>query len=140
MNSEENFIAIEVKDAKKEEIENFFFDTYAFFEILKGSVNYKKYAYGGVVTSKLNIFELYSKVLREENEEDAHRALEEYYPYVKDFDQEVIVAAAKLKHALNKRDVSMTDCIGYALAKQLGIKFLTGDSAFEHLDNVEFVR
>ena len=39
-----------------------------------------------------------------------------------------------------KRNVSMTDCVGYILAKQLGIKFLTGDKEFEHLDNVEFVK
>lgn len=130
---------IEVEDAKEEESENLFFDTYAFFEILKGSANYKKYSNVRIITSKLNLFELYSKILREENEEDARKALEEYYPCIKDFDQEVIVAAAKLKKSLNKRDVSMTDCIGYALARQLGIKFLTGDSAFEHLDNVEFI-
>ncbi len=34
----------------------------------------------------------------------------------------------------------MTDCIGYIFAKQLGIKFLTGDKEFENLDNVEFVK
>ena len=34
----------------------------------------------------------------------------------------------------------MTDCIGYILAKNIGIKFLTGDKEFENLDNVEFVK
>ena len=140
MNLEKNSIMIEVEDSEEEAMKSFFFDTYAFFEILNGSENYRKYISVRIITSKLNLFELYSKILRESNEEEAHIALEEYYPFVKDFDQEVIIAAAKLKKELNKRDVSMTDCIGYALAKQLGIKFLTGDRVFEHMENVEFVK
>ena len=31
------------------------------------------------------------------------------------------------------RKVSMTDCIGYVMAKRLGIKFLTGDKEFEKI-------
>ena len=37
------------------------------------------------------------------------------------------------------RGVSITDCVGYIMAKKLGIKFLTGDKEFEKLDGVEFV-
>ena len=39
-----------------------------------------------------------------------------------------------------KKDISMTDCIGYFLAKSLGIKFLTGDKEFENMKDVEFVK
>ena len=122
------------------EEENLFFDTYAFFEILKGSDNYKKYINAGIVTAKPNIFELYIKIIREETEENADKVIKRYYPFAKDFDEEIIKNAAKLKNKINKRDVSMTDCIGYEMAKQLGIKFLTGDREFENLDNVEFVK
>ena len=66
--------------------------------------------------------------------------MNKYYPFAVDFNEEVIKNSAKLKNELNKRDVSMTDCIGYCLAKQLGIKFLTGDEAFENLDNVEYIK
>ncbi len=38
------------------------------------------------------------------------------------------------------RKVSIPDCIGYVMAKNLDIKFLTGDKEFEGLDNVEFVK
>ena len=34
----------------------------------------------------------------------------------------------------------MTDCIGYIIAKRLGMKFLTGDKEFEGFENVEFVK
>ena len=120
--------------------ESYFFDSYAFFEILDANKEYKKYKNVEIITSKLNIFELYHGILRDHGEEKAQKAFDIYYQFAVEFDEEVIKEAVQLKIQLNKRDVSMTDCIGYCLAKQLGIKFLTGDTAFEYLDNVEFVK
>lgn len=137
MNLEESYIMIDEYDGWH--IQRFFFDTYAFFEILNGNEHYKKYNNFSLVTSKLNLFELYFNILRNVNSVEAERVFDKYYPFVIDFDEEVIKEAARLKMLLNKRDVSMTDCIGYCLAKQLGVRFLTGDDAFENLDNVEFV-
>lgn len=119
---------------------SFLFDTYALFEIFRGNVKYQEYKKYKINITKLNLFELYSGLLRDVNEETAEKYLDKYSPFVVDFDDEVIKNAAKFKHKLNKRNVSMTDCIGYMLAKQLGIKFLTGDKEFEDLDNVEFVK
>ena len=39
-----------------------------------------------------------------------------------------------------KQDLSMTDCVGYVVAKRLGVKFLTGDKEFRNFQNVEFVK
>jgi len=138
MNSEEKFTTIE--PTENEVVETFFFDTYAFFEILQGSKAYEIYEFAKIITTKLNLFELYLGISRECGSDYAERTLEKYYSFAKDFDQEVIIAAAKLKNFLNRRDVSMTDCIGYAMAKQLGIMFLTGNSAFECMKNVKFVK
>ncbi|MDO8459977.1 MAG: PIN domain-containing protein, partial [Nanoarchaeota archaeon] len=109
-------------------------------EILKANKNYELYTEAKIVTTKLNLFELYSAILREKGEDEAKKVLELYYPFVVDFNKQTIEESAKLKNKINKRDVSMTDCIGYTVAKQLGIKFLTGDSAFQDLENVEFVK
>lgn len=57
-----------------------------------------------------------------------------------DYDQNVIEGASRFKLQYKKRNLSMTDCIGYILAKKLGIKFLTGDKEFEDMENVEFVK
>ena len=134
MNLEENFITIEKGK------ESFFFDTYAFIEILHGSEKYDPYKSARIFITKLNLFELYLAILRLYGEEIANTIFDKYYPFVNEFDESVIKEAAKLKVRLNKRDVSMTDCIGYCFAAQLGIKFLTGDSAFEGMENVEFVK
>lgn len=135
MRQEENSIIVD--DSEQEE---FFFDSYAIFEILNGNVNYKRYEDAKVIITKLNIFEIYLKTLRNSGEKNANEVMDKYISFSVDFDEEVIKEAAKLKILLNKRDVSMTDCIGYCLAKQLGIRFLTGDEAFINLENVEYVR
>ncbi len=121
-------------------IDAYFFDTYAIFEILKGNKNYEKYRKCRIITTKLNLFELYFGLLKEVDEETASINLKKYYEFIIDFDEEVIKKASSIKLQLNKRDVSMTDCIGYALAMKIGVKFLTGDKEFENLNNVEFVK
>jgi len=37
-------------------------------------------------------------------------------------------------------NISYADAVGYSLALEMGIKFLTGDKEFRDLDNVEYVR
>lgn len=125
---------------EKNYTETFFFDSYAIFEIMKGNKNYEKYTKTLIRTTKLNLFELYHGFLKDSENEKAETSLEEYYKFCIDFDRQTIKEAAELKIKLNKRNVSMADCLGYTLAKQLGIKFLTGDKEFENLDNVEFVK
>lgn len=120
--------------------DSLFFDTYAFIKILGGSETYAKYSQTRIVTTKLNIFELYFALLKRCGEKVAEEKMDEYYPFAKEYDDVVIKEAAKLKYKLNKRNVSMVDCIGYCLAKQMGIKFLTGDKEFENLENVEFTK
>ena len=51
-----------------------------------------------------------------------------------------IKEANELKLKINRRDVSYVDCLGYTLAKKLGVKFLTGDEQFKDMENVEFVK
>lgn len=127
-------------EESEEERETFFFDTYAFYEIYEGNENYKKYEGCGIVTTKLNLFEIYLTILRDYGENDAEKIFNNYYEFVKDFNGNVIKGAAELKVKLNRRDLSMTDCIGYCAAKYLGIKFLTGDRQFQDMENVEFVK
>lgn len=136
MNLEENYTTIE----QDQDSLDFFFDTYAIFEIINQNKNYEKYLNSGIITTKLNIFELYFNFLKEGKEDLANSYLNKYYQFAEDFDEEIIKSAAILKKNINKRNVSMTDCIGYCLAKQWGVKFLTGDKEFKDLPNVEFVK
>jgi|SRR3989344_5213121 len=118
----------------------YFFDSYALFEIMRGNVNYENFTNSNIQTTKLNLFEVYFGFLKENNQELASISLNRFINFAIDFDKEIIQEAAKFKLKLNDRNVSMVDCIGYILAKNLQIKFLTGDKQFEHFENVEFVK
>ena len=72
--------------------------------------------------------------------ERAKRELQKNSVFAVDFDNDTIDNAAKLRLIFKKQNMSMTDCIGYIKARQMEIKFLTGDKQFEFLPNVEFVK
>ena len=118
----------------------YFFDSYAVMEILKGNKNYDAFRDSEVVLTKLNLFEIYHNILKQFDEELAEEIINKYKVFAVDFDEITIKKAAKFRIENIKRKLSMTDCIGYILAKKIGIKFLTGDKEFEHLENVEFVK
>ena len=120
--------------------EGYFFDTYAILEIVSGNKSYDKYIDESIVLTKLNIFELFHNALKDLNEEKADNLMKKYYPLVVDYDKNVIEEASRFKLQYKKRNLSMTDCIGYIIAKKWGVKFLTGDKEFEDLENVEFVK
>ncbi len=120
--------------------ETYFFDTYAIVEIINGNLNYKKYANKNAVLTKLNIFELFYNALRDYGKEKAKDIVDSYYDSIIEYGRDIIEEAAEFKLQNKKRDLSMTDCIGYLLAIKLGIKFLTGDKEFENFTNVEFVK
>ena len=57
----------------------FFFDTYAFYKIYEGSESYKIYGDSKIITSKLNLFEIYLALLREYGETDADKFFNIYF-------------------------------------------------------------
>ena len=121
-------------------IDIFFFDSYAVIELIKGNPNYGEYINSGILLTKLNLFEVYYAFLRDFGEKEADKFIEKYYPFIIDFDEFIIKEAAKFKLQNRKRNLSMTDCIGYILAQKIEIKFLTGDKEFKDLENVEYVK
>ena len=124
-----------------EELTSFFFDTYALFEIIQGNPNYEKYKKNvSIITTKLNLMELHYGLLRIEGKEAANKYYEYYLKFVVDFGDEDIKQANELRLSMKKEDVSYVDCLGYVLSRRYGCKFLTGDSKFESIDNVEFVK
>jgi len=118
----------------------YFFDSYAIIEIISGNENYKKYTNSIILTTRLNLFEVFYVLLRDFGEKKANLFLDEYYEFIVTFGKETIKKAAEFRLQHKKRDLSMTDCIGYILAKEWSIKFLTGDKEFKDMDNVEFIK
>jgi|SRR3989344_7198273 len=118
----------------------FFLDTYALIEIVKGNSNYKKFLNDELYTTILNLYELYYNLLRDFNEEHAKNMFYSFYPLLMQIKNDWLFIAAKFKLENKKFNISYTDALGYIIAKENGMKFLTGDKEFKDLDNVEFVK
>ncbi|MBI2580248.1 hypothetical protein HYV85_00380 [Candidatus Woesearchaeota archaeon] len=97
--------------------ELFFADTYALVEIIKGNPNYGPYLAELLVTSALNVAELYYWLLLNFGEERA----EHYFMFYAG-----IMIPASLPAIRN--------------GMLMRIKFLTGDEKFRNKANVEFVK
>ncbi|MCD6139315.1 MAG: PIN domain-containing protein [Deltaproteobacteria bacterium] len=123
---------------------DFFADTYAIIEILKGNKNYAYYSELKLGTTKCNLLELAYALVRDHGKSKALEVLSYVKTQLKivDFTDEDMVNAAEFRLRMRRkgRKPSMVDCLGYVIAKRLNVKFLTGDNEFEGLKNVEFVK
>ena len=120
-------------------IRTLFFDTYALVEIAKGNPNYDNYKNIRIVTSDFNLVELYYILLKINYEKT-----DEYYKELSDFSIklafDIVKKAMIFRHKNRQLNLSYADCMGYIMAKEYNIKFLTGDKEFEKMENVEFVK
>ena len=117
----------------------YFFDTYAIIEIIKENKNYDPYGQEDIITSILNLGELYYALLRDFGERMANEWKERLKGCYLIITEEIIVGAMKFKIENRGKNFSFIDCVGYVLARENNLKFLTGDKEFKDLDNVEFV-
>lgn len=118
----------------------YFFDSYAIIEIIKENPNYMPYLSEEAILTIFNLAEIYWSALLDYNEEKANTILNTYIKAVVEIDDDTLKEAIKFRKEHKKQDLSYTDCIGYIFAKRKNLKFLTGDSKFEHLPFVEFVK
>ncbi|MBI4918502.1 PIN domain-containing protein [archaeon] len=118
-----------------------FWDTYAFVRAIEGGHDYNKFIKGySIITTRLNLMELHYTLLRTHNKRIADTYYERLKKYAVKFEDEIIKKSNIFKLINKKKKLSYVDCVGYILAKEQGIKFLTGDEGFKDLDNVEFVK
>ena len=117
----------------------YFFDTYAIIEIIEENKNYDKYKEEEIITSILNVGELYYALLKKNAEaaEIWHEKLKQSAVLV---DAEIIKKAMKFRFENKNKKFSLVDGAGYIIAKERGLRFLTGDEGFKNFENVEFVK
>jgi len=119
--------------------ESYLFDTYAIIEIIKGNINYKKFIDKNIVINNF-IFSELCYFLFGNKYPESDKYLNRYKKFISSINPTTIIKAMKFRYNNKKKEMSMTDCISYFMAKELGIKFLTGDKEFENLENVEFAK
>src|SRR3989338_10567700 len=102
----------------------FFLDTYAMVEVVKGNKNYARYLDKEVSTNMLNLYELYFVLLRNFGAETAKKHFQNFKKFRMEVEDSCIFLASQFK--LAKKDVSFADALGYIMAKENWMKFLTG--------------
>ncbi|MBU0466370.1 MAG: PIN domain-containing protein [Nanoarchaeota archaeon] len=117
----------------------YIFDTYAIIEIIRGNPNYKPYLDEGIIINDFIFSELCYNLIKIDYPKKEYY-LEKYEEFISQVDPEIIKEAMQFSYKNKKKKMSMTDCVSYVMAKELEIKFLTGDKEFERLNNVEFVK
>jgi predicted nucleic acid-binding protein len=118
-----------------------FFDTYAFFEILKKNPRYSHFLEKfPVITTRINLMELYFGLIKNYGVKTADYVYDYLLKYATDINDEIIKEAMQFKFQNKTRRLSYVDCIGYITALRNSARFLTGDRQFRDLENVEFVQ
>lgn len=130
-------LSVSAKEVEEDQ-KIYFFDTYAFFEIIKGNPNYKIYTDSKFITTIFNMTELNYNLKKEKDKKIVDDYTDEYSKFIVEVSIEDVKNAIDFK--TSHRKLSIPDAIGYKIAKRLGIKFLTGDKDFEGMENVEFVK
>ena len=119
----------------------YFFDSYAIIEMDNGiNPSYKGFQEFEIVTSVLNIGEIYQLILRKDGKISADEWFDNSNFKLLEITPEIIVGAIYFRHINKKIDLSFTDCVGYTLSLKHNFKFLTGDRQFENSVNVDFVK
>ena len=119
----------------------FFFDSYALIEVYEKNPNYEKYSRVNVVTSYFQVYEIYYILIKNGYDKEKVRAFFNFLQNLcVELDFDWIPKSVEFRREYKRRDLSYCDCLGYVIARELGIKFLTGDKEFEDLPNVRFVK
>ena len=118
----------------------YFFDSYAVIEIIKGNPKYAKYTHDEVVLTIFNLAEIYWSALNNLGEEAAEDIFKQYKASLIEISDSALKMAIKFRKIHKSKNLSYTDCIGYCIAMQNNLKFLTGDKEFKNMDGVEFVQ
>ena len=122
-------------------VTTYFFDTYAFYELISGNQNYLKYSKNvGIITTKLNLMELHYGLILLYGKEKANVYYDRFSRFCVDFDDSIIKSANEFRFSHKSKKFSYVDCIGYIISILMNVKFLTGDKGFEGLNNVEYVK
>jgi uncharacterized protein len=119
---------------------NYFFDSYAIIEIIRGNENYNFACDLSIITSPMNLAEVYYALLLLYNKETVDNILKRFNFAFIEITPEIAKSSAILRHKNKKLNLSYIDCVGYTLALSNDLLFLTGDKGFSQLDNVEFVK
>ena len=120
-------------------IKSYFFDSCALIDFVFGEKRISPYADSRLLTTPLNLLEFHYVCTKMKGERFTDTLFEEFLADTILIDPLLLPDASKFRLRNIKKQFSYIDCVGYIVAKHHGIPFLTSDSAFKGMENVEFV-
>lgn len=112
-----------------------FLDTNVLVKALEGNPGFL--VQDGDVTSAMNLLEMHVVVARLYGEPEADRALQAFRRLSVGPDDLDIREASRLKREHRKRGLSYIDALGYSMARNRSLTFVTTDSGFRGLESVD---
>ena len=88
----------------------------------------------------MNLFEFHYSISREFGQKKADETILKLKEISITIDFKDIEVASKFRIKNSKREFSYIDCLGYSMAINRNMKFVTGDKEFRDMENVEFVK
>ena len=121
-----------------------FFDTYALVEHFRGSRLMKKYLDKFECrTTRLNLMETFYILLRDTDDRQyASDCYDSLLDTLLEYDDFQVKQAMEFRRDMRRKKTKLSyiDAVGYVVAKASKLRFLTGDSDFKKLQNVEFIK
>ena len=115
-------------------------DTYALVEMAKGNPKFTRFNKETFAIADVILAEFYGVLLREYDEQTAEYWFRKMSPYARQVPKELLKEAVKFKFENTSQNFSFFNAVGYIYSLRNGHNFLTGDTEFEGMPNVEFVR
>lgn len=112
------------------------FDTYALVKLASGDENIAQLLEKKYVVADLTLAEFYGVLLRKYNKQTAEYWLRKFRLYSLPVPLDILKEAVLLRQ--EHKTWSFFDAAGYALARHLDCKFVTGDQTFEGMVGVEY--
>ena len=123
-----------------EEVKGYFLDTYALIEIVKENQNYKRFQNTLNVTSLMNLLEIHYIISSSFGTKKVDIIIDRLKEILISAKIEDVREASVFRIKNVKKKFSYIDCLGYSIAKNRGLKFVTGDNQFKDFSGVEFVK
>lgn len=123
-----------------EKVKSYFLDSYALIEIIKNNQNFRRFIDTINFTGFMNLLEVHYIINKEFGSKKADTIVDKLKRMTIHIEIKDISEASRFRVKHIKRKLSYIDCLGYVMALNRNMKFLTGDKEFKDIDNVEFVK
>ncbi len=118
----------------------YFLDTYALIEILRGNALYKQLLNETCHTTMMNLLELHYILLKDFSAEKSDEIITTYKPLCIPVTLADIQLASRYRKKRSKNQLSYIDCLGYSTAQNNTFVFVTGDKEFAGESGVKFMK